>query len=70
MMIASSQSECVKSAPKGRRALCAATVALLSLLISGVLSGVTWAQAPAAEPVKTDPAIEARVQTLIPDLEV
>src|ERR1700724_584420 len=51
------------------RALCAARGASLSLLISAVLSGVTWAQAPAAEPVKTDPAMEARVQTLIPDLE-
>jgi len=33
-----------------------------------VLSGVTLAAAPAAE-VKTDPALETRVQTLIPDLE-
>jgi len=69
-MIALSQSEFfVSASPKGLRALCAARGASLSLLISAVLSGVTWAQAPAAEPVKTDPAMEARVQTLIPDLE-
>ncbi len=69
MMIASSQSGFVTLAPKGRRASCAARGALLSLLISAVLSGVTWAQAPSAKPVNTDPAMEARVQTLIPELE-
>ncbi len=69
MMFISSQTYFSGAAsPQAQRTLGAAGRAPL-LLIAAALSTVISAQAPAAEPVRTDPAMAARIQTLIPDLE-
>src|SRR5262249_46294849 len=69
MMFVSSRTHFSGSAsPQAQRTLGAVGRAP-QLLIAAALSTVISAQAPAAEPVETDPAMAARIQTLIADLE-
>jgi WD40 repeat protein len=67
-MFSSCQSDFV-AAPWALRAGRAASGTALSFLMTVALSTVISAQVLAAEPGKTDPAVAARVQALIPDLE-